>query len=372
MVRLLLIDENEKDIASFKHHINKIDSLNISLVHVPTFEEAILLADTFEFNVLVSEIHFKKIRGKEVVKRLYKHFQYLPIVICTNHFELRHHLDLHISADMLEKRALTPLLLEKTIMLAYQKYLFRNEKQKMLYQIEEKQQKINRTDRQIEELAYTLSHDLRGPLGSILGLSELIKENNISTDEIKDFNKMINTSANKLNGLLEQLLGVLLSSQNIYEHTQEIEIEQEIEYVSQKVKETFPDVSYQIKINNEAKQLPYSQTAFHFLMYNLLSNAVKFRSPRRPLNIKVESKLVSEEFYCISVEDNGSGMDMESVRPRLFKIFKRFHPNVEGKGLGLYAVKTMLDELGGKIEVNSVPNQGTEFKAYLKPIRILS
>ena len=372
MVRLLLIDENEKDVGFFRKQINKVQSLNISLVHTPNFSEAIALANTFEFSVLISELYFTETPAKEVVKKLYDHFQHLPIIIHTNHFELRHYLDFHLSTDILEKRALTPLIAEKSIMLAYQKYLFRQEKQKMLFQIEEKQQRINRTDKQIEELAYTLSHDLRGPLGSILGLSELINENNISLADIKNFNQLIHSSANKLNDLLKQLLEVLLSSQNIYEQTKQINIEEEVVEVAQKVTEIYPDIPYQVRTSYKTREINYSQSAFHFLIFNLFSNAVKFRSMRRPLVINIESNFYREDLIYISVQDNGSGMDMEAVRPRLFKIFKRFHPHIEGKGLGLYAVKTMLDELGGKLEVNSVLNHGTEFKAYLKPLKIVS
>jgi signal transduction histidine kinase len=64
-------------------------------------------------------------------------------------------------------------------------------------------------------------------------------------------------------------------------------------------------------------------------------------------------------------------MDIEKVHDRVFQLFKRFHKNVEGKGVGLYMVKTMIEELGGSIEVESKPNVGTTFKIFLKRIDTL-
>jgi len=61
------------------------------------------------------------------------------------------------------------------------------------------------------------------------------------------------------------------------------------------------------------------------------------------------------------IKDNGVGMDLSKMKNNLFGLYKRFHPEVEGKGVGLFMVKTQVEALGGTINVKSEPNDGTEF-----------
>jgi signal transduction histidine kinase len=82
----------------------------------------------------------------------------------------------------------------------------------------------------------------------------------------------------------------------------------------------------------------------------------------------VKTEKIDADTCCFSIKDNGTGMDMAHVNERIFTIFKRFHKDVEGKGVGLYMVKSMLEELGGRIEVESAVNQGATFKVYLKNV----
>ncbi|MFM8912658.1 MAG: ATP-binding protein, partial [Flammeovirgaceae bacterium] len=67
------------------------------------------------------------------------------------------------------------------------------------------------------------------------------------------------------------------------------------------------------------------------------------------------------------VKDNGMGIDLNRHRQKLFTLYSRFHDHVDGKGLGLYMVKTQIEALGGKIEVESQVNSGTTFRVYIKP-----
>ncbi len=79
--------------------------------------------------------------------------------------------------------------------------------------------------------------------------------------------------------------------------------------------------------------------------------------------IHIETKH-SEEFVIIQVSDNGVGMDLTKNRSRLFKMNARFHPNIEGKGMGLFLTKYQIESIGGKIEVESKQNEGTIFSVY--------
>src|SRR5690606_34956446 len=101
------------------------------------------------------------------------------------------------------------------------------------------------------------------------------------------------------------------------------------------------------------------------ILHNLISNAIKYKSAHRDLLIEINS-VKEESRLRISVKDNGSGMDLELVRPHLFQLYKRFHTGPDGKGLGLYLVKMQLNAIGGKVDVESKPEEGTTFTLQLE------
>jgi signal transduction histidine kinase len=102
------------------------------------------------------------------------------------------------------------------------------------------------------------------------------------------------------------------------------------------------------------------------IVYNLLSNAIKYRSPDRPPVVRVHCR-PEGEYSELSVSDNGLGLDLSAdKREKLFAMFKRLHNHVEGSGVGLYMVKRMIENAGGRIEVESTLGEGSTFKVYFK------
>jgi hypothetical protein len=97
------------------------------------------------------------------------------------------------------------------------------------------------------------------------------------------------------------------------------------------------------------------------IMYNLFSNAIKYRSPDRKLVVRART-WHEENKTIFEIQDNGLGIDLLEQNGKLFKLYKRFHTHVPGKGLGLYLVKTQTELLGGTIEVDSTLNEGTRFR----------
>ena len=100
------------------------------------------------------------------------------------------------------------------------------------------------------------------------------------------------------------------------------------------------------------------------VIYNLVSNAIKFRSAnRRPeILITTENK---NDFIIITVKDNGSGIE-EAMLESIFSKYYRIENSIEGTSIGLYLVKEIVTNAGGKIELKSVQGKGSEFRVYLK------
>jgi signal transduction histidine kinase len=108
----------------------------------------------------------------------------------------------------------------------------------------------------------------------------------------------------------------------------------------------------------------FSQKNLKSILYNLVSNAVKYRSPDRPLHVRITCH-TQEGYHVLAVADNGLGMDM-SQEEKIFALFKRLHAHVEGTGIGLYIVKKIVENAGGRIEVESRVGVGSTFRVYLK------
>jgi signal transduction histidine kinase len=79
---------------------------------------------------------------------------------------------------------------------------------------------------------------------------------------------------------------------------------------------------------------------------------------------------VKGEFIQIDIADNGLGIDLDTHKSNMFSLYKRFHFHVEGRGLGLYLVKTQLTALGGKIDLVSTEGEGSVFSIWLKNVTV--
>lgn len=112
------------------------------------------------------------------------------------------------------------------------------------------------------------------------------------------------------------------------------------------------------------------RSLFQNILFNLLSNAIKFRSPERKLKVTATSRSLNGS-AILEIADNGLGFNIELHHEKLFKLYRRFHAHVGGRGLGLYLVKTQVEVLHGSVEVTSQPDKGSLFRVIL-PLNIES
>src|SRR5690606_26629256 len=100
------------------------------------------------------------------------------------------------------------------------------------------------------------------------------------------------------------------------------------------------------------------------IIYNLLSNAIKYQAPERPPVIQIHCNQ-TEQYTIVSIQDNGMGMKLPDTS-KIFTMFKRLHTHVEGTGIGLFMVKRIIENAGGKIAVESELGKGSRFSIYVK------
>lgn len=124
-----------------------------------------------------------------------------------------------------------------------------------------------------------------------------------------------------------------------------------------------------LSVNLEVKEIVSIKAYVNSILYNLISNAIQYRSPERSPVIQVSSYR-TQDCCVIEVADNGLGIDLEKHRNDVFKLYKRFHTHIEGKGLGLYITKQQVEKLNGFLEVDSIPDEGTRFRVFLKAVDV--
>jgi signal transduction histidine kinase len=102
-----------------------------------------------------------------------------------------------------------------------------------------------------------------------------------------------------------------------------------------------------------ANELLTLKSFMHSIFYNLISNSIKYRQPDLDPIIEIKSERSGNKFILIFT-DNGIGIDLVKNKGQVFGLYKRFHSHVEGKGMGLFMVKTQVETLGGSISVESI------------------
>ncbi len=218
---------------------------------------------------------------------------------------------------------------------------------------------------ELRQFSYTISHNLRGPLASLLGLVSLFDQKSLSGENLTIANHILE-SAQRLDGIVKDLNKIIDIRNDIFKIRQKISLEDELLLIQNVLKkELNPDQSIMDISINACPHVYSVRPMVHSILYNLISNALKYRAPERKALVNVRASQ-NDEYYILSVEDNGLGIDLENHRDNLFKLYKRFHYHTEGKGIGLYLVKLQSEALGGYVEVMSELNRFTKFTVYLR------
>ncbi len=218
----------------------------------------------------------------------------------------------------------------------------------------------------LEQFAYISAHDIKAPIITISGLTELMVKSNAVKDEHQEVLKMLTNSVKQIQRTNHSLNNILKLRKNLmakdYAHDQSFTLKTIFEDIKSALQHDLDFAGATIEVDlHDVGDTHFQYVYVKSIFYNLLSNAIKYRDILRPLVIKAEALKVNENKFHFIVEDNGLGIDMKKNKGKMFGIFKRFHTHVEGSGVGLHIVKSIVDEYNGTIDVQSVPGEGTRF-----------
>ncbi len=215
----------------------------------------------------------------------------------------------------------------------------------------------------LEQFAYIVSHNLRAPVANIVGVTNVLMNEQLSEPEKDEFMKALATSVNRLEGIITDLNNILSVRKTINENKEYVDFSEIIDDVKAAISSSLEDNCIMIVEDfHEVPGISSLKSYIHSIFYNLISNSVKFRKADIAPEIEIKSSIIDDK-VVITYKDNGIGIDLEKkTNQQIFGLYKRFHPGyAEGKGMGLYMVKTQVETLGGTINVKSKVNEGTEF-----------
>ncbi|GAA4468234.1 hypothetical protein GCM10023093_25430 [Nemorincola caseinilytica] len=223
---------------------------------------------------------------------------------------------------------------------------------------------------QLEDLSHIIAHNLRGPAGNIKMLSETLLEQQTQRNNGEPAQDEVFTQDEALLLIHDSSMSLMDSLSTLMQITQ-IKLNKEIPKDDCDVVAIVNDICNQlqsailekqavVRIKLDVTRVQYPKAYLENILYNLISNALKYTISGLVPEIDITTEM-QDGHVCIVVRDNGLGIDMDKYGDRLFKLNQVFHQGFESKGIGLYITRTTVESLGGKIEVKSAPNEGSEF-----------
>jgi len=210
------------------------------------------------------------------------------------------------------------------------------------------------------------AHDLKAPTTNISVLADMIYSRHFANEETKDLFEKLKISINQLHKKVHTLNYVIESKSNLNGSSECLLFADVFDLVRASIANQIEQAGATITQDfTKCPEISFSSPNLESIMQNLLTNAIKFRDPTRALRIDVKT-IRDNDFIKLIFSDNGLGFDVDKHGDKIMKPFSRLHSNIEGQGIGLYLIKSIISTNGGHIKVESQPNRGTQFTIYLK------
>lgn len=352
-LKILLLEDSEYDAELIIRELKKGPAFISKVVETrEAFEQAIR---EFDPDAILSDHSLPAFDSFQALEIVMSHNKSIPFILVTGSVseEFAAQSILQGADDYLLKGKLTRL--NMAIGNAIRKRIAENERKHAV-------QKIVEANRELNTYIYKSTHDLRGPLCSIIGLTDVAakdKGNNIST-----YLKMISDSSRKLDAVLVSLIETM-SIKDATVEKKEVDMKMLIEGVLEKLAdvEGFENIHFMIELRPDCK-LFTDDALLSLTLKNLIDNAIRYRNHSKTNSFVKIAVREDPAVVKIEISDNGIGISPE-MHEKIFEMFYKGSLNSTGSGLGLYAAKNGAEKLGGKIQLRSSQDAGSTFSVVL-------
>jgi PAS domain S-box-containing protein len=214
---------------------------------------------------------------------------------------------------------------------------------------------------ELESYSYTLAHDLSTPIRSIISFSQILKQDSAEKldDEAKDHLDRIIAAGKRMAQLIDDSLYLFHITRSILRY-QNVDLSAMANRLVAEKMQPAPERVVQWKIENNL--VAYTDaSALETVLLHLLTNALKYTNNSSPAEIEFGRRIINGDAVYF-VKDNGTGFD-DQYKDKLFKPFHRLHsdPEIEGSGIGLAVVQSIIQRLHGRVWAESGVNKGATF-----------
>jgi signal transduction histidine kinase len=223
----------------------------------------------------------------------------------------------------------------------------------------ERTKELETKNKELDAFVYKASHDLKGPLNSIVGLATIgMMENDMT--KAREYFKHTCDTAKRLQATIVDLLSLTKVKETIVnKHPVDISLllDEVIENFAHD--ENYAEVGITKKIDAD-KQVVTDEGLIRSILQNLVENGLKYRDPKKEkqtLDISLKNK---NGHFVVKVSDNGIGIP-DNSKDKVFEMFYKINPKSNGSGLGLHILKTAVQKLGGNIELETQWGKGSTF-----------
>jgi PAS domain S-box-containing protein len=227
---------------------------------------------------------------------------------------------------------------------------------------------LTKINKDLKHITYTTSHDLKSPVNNLLSVFNLIDDSKINDPETLEFLAILKTTTENLRQTLNDSVNVLIQKDKLNVPIQELILEESLNEVLLSINSLLQNSKVTVNIDfSELDTITFNKEYLKSIFLNLITNSIKYAKPDYFPIISISSKTVNGIKQLI-FSDNGLGFNMNMVENKIFGLHQKFNNHIDSNGIGLYLVYNHVNNLGGKIDVESEINEGVKFTISFKNV----
>jgi len=361
-LKILSLEDLEEDFFLITHALKK-SGMNFIARRVDSKEEFSKALEDFGADVILCDHSLPQFNSNEALRIFHQHKLQIPFILVTGAVSeefavssLKHGADDYVLKSNLAR-------LPNVIDNALKQKEAEQAKVEAAQALARQNEALTKINKELDSFVYSISHNLRAPLMSVLGLLDLA-QNESNAEVINQYHEMMKSSICKLDDTLKEILAYSRNAR------QGLVIGQ-IDF-QKMINDNFERMQFMPGYERIKKEIfiegdsPFfsDQYRLSLILNNLISNAIKYSDASKDTSfIHIKINLLPEKVY-LTFRDNGIGIEADYIQ-KVFNMFFRATEKNEGAGLGLYIVKEAVEKLGGTIELESQTGNGTVFKIQL-------
>jgi signal transduction histidine kinase len=362
-LKILMLEDLPEDIGLIERILKK-EGIKFESSYADTKEQYVKALDQFQPDVILSDHVLPQFNSVEALSICRKNLLNIPFILVTGTVSeefavscLKQGADDYVLKSNLVR-------LPSAIINALKQRNVEQKRKTAELTLRNQNEELVKINQELDSFVYSVSHNLRAPLMSVLGLLRLasleIERTEHETKILLSYFSMMEHSIHKLDETLKEILDYSRNARSAIK-TEKVDLKNLLQEGFDRLK--YHEGSDQIeKVIDVKGTVPFYSDMYRLtvVLHNLISNSIKYRDNHKQnqfIRVKVE---VNPAMARIEFVDNGIGIPAELLH-KIYDMFFRATEKSEGAGLGLYIVKETVDKLGGRITVNSKYGLGTTF-----------